>query len=337
MDEISESPCEMHQAAAHFILHPQVPIMYKLKYFAITSTMVGLQICAIYAMLSAVDDMASTDVLSSFMDMHTMDWWMHICLSFLIGFAAHAELEQSQVCDMQLYNSVTSDDPAVAASAGRWAPLLVVIHKLRQLVLLPLTLATAPIMAIEGGLNAEDVALNVMAILFILELDDGAFHSLCSRAQRAYLEGVTIPLGGREQGRLAWLTGGVALVTFGSSLLPILLYDPNAIFGANDRDDKFAGFFQASDGGPGGEPVRTLMLLSTIFFCVLTALELGYKVGCDGVCRNDTRGRNLFLWELVVAIGIAAFTFYLGTAAGVAVAATGGATVSSSNSGNATR
>ena len=71
-----------------------------------------------------------------------------------------------------------------------WAAPLVLLQKLRQFVLVPLTVATAPILAITQELDALDVALNVMAILFVFDLDDLAFAALLSRPQRAYLEGV---------------------------------------------------------------------------------------------------------------------------------------------------
>ena len=57
-------------------------------------------------------------------------------------------------------------------SLGVCVPLIL-IEKLRLQVLVPVTVVTCPILAIENGVNAQSVALNVMAVLFIFDFDDG--------------------------------------------------------------------------------------------------------------------------------------------------------------------
>ena len=43
-EDSAETPCEIHQAANHFMLHGGVPIVYKLKYALISFGVVLLQI-----------------------------------------------------------------------------------------------------------------------------------------------------------------------------------------------------------------------------------------------------------------------------------------------------
>ena len=78
--------------------------------------------------------------------------------------------------------------------------------------------AAAPILALEEGLDALSVALNVMAILFIFEVDESSFNTFLSRPQRAYLEGVTLTLSPGDHKHLAWLSIGVMLATFFAAL-----------------------------------------------------------------------------------------------------------------------
>ena len=308
---------ECHQAATHLILHPAVPFLYKLRYLSLSLGIVVLQILSILGLLIAVDEMDTEDILGKYMDMHSLDWFMHITLCFLIGFTVHAELEQSQICDIQIVQACNSDDPAISECGKRWGTPLIFIQKCRQLVLVPFTVATGPILALEGGLDAESVALNVLAILFIFDLDDGAFNSLFSRAQRQYLESVEVPLASFEQGHLAWLIWGVAVCSFGSSLFPIILFDPNAIYGSAGFDDKFAGWFQHE----GGEPVRTLTLLATCLFSALLLFEILYGFLRGGTVYGDSKtGKMIAALNVLMAIAIVAVSITVGQSMGGAVA-----------------
>ena len=311
-DECVQALSECHQAATHIILHPAVPLLYKLRYFSMSLGIVVLQSVSILALLAAVDQMGTTDILGEFRSMHILDWFMHITLCFLIGFTVHTELEQSKICDIQIVQACHSDDPAISACAKWWSAPLMIIQKMRQLVLVPFTVATGPILALEGGLDAESVALNVLAILFIFELDDGAFTSLFSRAQRQYLEAVEVSLSSHEQGHLAWLILGVAVCSFGSSLFPIILFDPNAIYGGAAVDAKFAGWFQ-NDSGAHGEPVSSLTLLSTGLFSSLMIIEVlyGYLRG-GSAYRNSKTNKVLAAMNILMAIGIIAVSVLLG-------------------------
>ena len=293
----TESPGEVHQAAFHLILHPAVPLLYKLKYLIMSVTVVALQTLAIAAMLISVTEMASDAVLVQFTEMHTLDWFMHILLCILVGFVVHQELEQSQIAGMMVTQAF--EDDAGKVSVG-WSLPLFFILRVRQHILIPLTVATAPILAIEEGLNAMNVALNVMAILFIFDLDDGALTCLFSRAQRAYLETVEIPIDAREQSRLGWLVPGLTFCSFTSTILPILLYDPNAIFCSNAMDQKFAGFFSE------GEPVKTNALITSAAFGVLGLLQLIHRL------VRDREGMGLKMWDAIISLACIGLSVYLG-------------------------
>ena len=135
-DECVQALSECHQAATHIILHPAVPLLYKLRYFSMSLGIVVLQSVSILALLAAVDQMGTTDILGEFRSMHILDWFMHITLCFLIGFTVHTELEQSKICDIQIVQACHSDDPAISACAKWWSAPLMIIQKMRQLVIL---------------------------------------------------------------------------------------------------------------------------------------------------------------------------------------------------------
>ena len=182
-----------------------------------------------------------------FTEMHTLDWFMHILLCILVGFVVHQELEQSQIAGMMVAQAF--EDDAGKVSVG-WSLLLFFILRVRQHILIPLTVATAPILAIEEGLNAMNVALNVMAILFIFDLDDGALTCLFSRTAR-------LPRDGRdphrreraEPLRLARPRPHILLVHEHHPSDFALRSECHLLFERNGP--KFAGFFSE------GEPVKT--------------------------------------------------------------------------------
>jgi hypothetical protein len=224
------------------------------------------------------------------MSMHSLDWFMHLVLLMLLGSTAVSELEQSRVCDVQIFKAMRNEDSAAATMARRWAPPLMAVQKARQLLLIPFTVATGPILAVEEGLDALSVALNVMAILFIFDVDDSAFSLLLSRPQRAYLESVSIEIDRSEHRHLAWFSIGIVVAMFFASLFPLILFDPDAIFSANAPSDKFAGFFHS------GEPVNTLTLFSVTSFSILMIVELLHAAMS---CRKGTTsaGKSIILWQ----------------------------------------
>lgn len=288
-----EHPQEVHQGAIHFCVHPAVPVVYKIKYMLMSASLVTLQAFSITALLAAVDGMQPEDISEKYMDMHTLDWFMHILLMLLIGASALSELEQSRICDIQIFDAFASDDPAIARSA-RWGFPMLAVQKCRQLLLVPITLSTAPILAIESGLDALSMALNVMAILFIMEVDESCFAYFFSRPQREYLESVEIALTEATQTHLSWLAVGTFICTFTSVLFPIILYDPNALFAGGVP---FSGWFSSE----GGEPVKTLTLLASSVFSVMHMLELSFEAVKAKVWSAPRLHMLLYAWQLALS------------------------------------
>lgn len=308
---ISEQPGELHQATNHFILHPDVPCGAKLYYLSMSSVAVGLQIMGILALLSSVEAMSVDEILSKYQAMQSLDYFMHILLCILVACTVHAECDQSNICELQVEQACTSEDAAVAATARKWAAPLVLVQKLRQFALVPLTVATAPILGITQELDALDVALNVMAILFVFDLDDLAFAALLSRPQRQYLEGVQITLAPRDVKRMTPLTLVTLALAFFASFFPIVLCDPNAIYASAAANEKFAGFWRD------GEPVKTLTALSVISFTLVYAFELVFSLAFGGeCCRKGAPMRRTRLalgaWQLLCASSALFCGFYFG-------------------------
>ena len=110
-----------------------------------------------------------------------------------------------------------SEDEEESRVAMKWSFPLLLIMRVRNQLLAPLVVVTAPILAIENGLNALNVALNVMAILFIFDFDDGVFIGLLTQRQREYLENVEIVCSPSENRDLFWM---VNLVIVGTPMDP---------------------------------------------------------------------------------------------------------------------
>ena len=68
--------------------------------------------------------------------------------------------------------------------------------------------------------------MQVMAILFIFDFDDGAFQGFFNQHQREYLESVEIVCSPRENREMAWMVGLSIVGTPLATILPLVLYDP---------------------------------------------------------------------------------------------------------------
>ena len=303
-DDAEEAPAEMHQAVIHFVLHPKVPVLYQLKYFVINLVIISLQTLSILALLSECPSLGRaairnqfrfvSDVESEYMPQGSdvfeeelekgyikqLDYFMLALMTFVIVCTILPEIEQSKVCELQVRNALLSDDPAVSSRARKWAIPLLLLQKVRQLILIPFTVATVPILAFEEGINALSVALNVVAILFLFDVDDLAMGALLSKAQRAYLEGVSIPIAAKDQKRLQRLVVLLFIAVFFACFFPVWpLYDAERGFFSNrEEGQKFAGWWAPTPvpgvPTPSGEPVGTMCLLSIISFGSLYVIEM---------------------------------------------------------------
>ena len=95
------------------------------------------------------------------------------------------------------------------------------------------------------------------------------------------------------------------MCTFGACLFPIILFDPNAIFGSADPSGKFSGFWKS------GEPAATMCFFSVLFFGGLWLVELVAKIVLQGRCATRA-GRYIIAGELVLTCAIVAIAFLIG-------------------------
>jgi multisubunit Na+/H+ antiporter MnhB subunit len=219
-------PSEFHQAVVHFIMQPKVPLRWKLYYLTMSCATIALQGLALLGLMSDIEAKTTPDILSLYQDMNTLDWWMSILVGFLTAFSVQSELSQSRLAEVMIKQAMHSEDEEESRMAIKWSFPLMLIMRVRNQVLAPLVVVTAPILAIENGLNALNVALNVMAILFIFDFDDGVFLGLLTQQQREYLENVDIVCSPSENRDLFWMVTLVILGTPLATVLPLLLYDP---------------------------------------------------------------------------------------------------------------
>ena len=196
--------------------------------------------------MSDIEAKTTHEILSLYRDMNPLDWWMSCLVGILTAFAVQNELSQSRLAEVMIKHAIHSDDEEEARTATKWSFPLLLIMRIRNQVLAPLVVVTAPILAIENGLDALNVALNVMAILFVFEFDDGVFYGLLTQPQREYLEGVDIECSPRENRDLFWMLMLVILGTPVATVLPLILYDPRwQINGGTDPSRVYAA---ASEG-----------------------------------------------------------------------------------------
>ena len=303
-EPIVVEPQEFHQAMSHFVLNPVVSFPYKCYYLFMSYFTVSVQIMALAGLLANLDHMSESEIIDTFTKMHDLDWFMHIVAWMLISANVLTETRQSQICELQVLQANMSDDPNVVANARLWTPLLVFLQKARQLVLIPLTVATAPILAIDDGVDALDVALNVMAIMFILDLDDSVLTYL-SRSQLQYLSKVDIQIESRHLRAMKLLPYGIQACAFFSTLFLMLLYHPVFV----GYGTKMPGIFK------GGEPIKTITLVSNLCFGALAFSNLAFKAYHDPAWRKGI-GACTMVWEIVTALLCLGLSIILGQVMG---------------------
>ena len=82
-----------------------------------------------------------------------------------------------------------------------WLPLTV-IQTLRLDALLPMVAATAPLLAVAVGMDAFNSALNLLAVLFVLDADDLVYSCVFARHQRCMIEAIEFTVQADDQRRL---------------------------------------------------------------------------------------------------------------------------------------
>ena len=218
------------------------------------------------------------------------DAWMFTLLSALIATVINTEVTQSGLCERQAYVALQDDPSSLNIAFATWA---VFMAKLRRNVLAPITVATCPILAIEEGLDAVHMALNVMAILFVFDFDDAMFNHLLSKPQKAYVESVEIPVDAASY-KFASLRGiAVVVVVVVAKLLPVLLFHPESFHQPAGVDEKWDGF-----KGGWGEPAYSPLFIAWLSFSTLDAVDIVFRTGqlyVKGAGRGFTRSDWFYL------------------------------------------
>ena len=247
-------PSEYHQAATFFVCHPKVPVRWKMFYLSISGGIVLLQIVSLLAMIGDIDNVDYDTLLSPtgvFGETNYLDYYMVVLVAFLTAFCVNGEWSQAHLTELMLRKAVANEGGLDALgseeaswSATKWGLAVLVIQKIRVQVFIPLTVLTAPILAIGSGddVNALNIALNVMAILFVFDFDDGVYNTLLNQQQREYLEEtVNIELSESDHREMTLLRLLVVLAVPAASILPVILYDPRwQIAGGADPMDLLA-------------------------------------------------------------------------------------------------
>lgn len=98
-------------------------------------------------------------------------------VSFLVAVSVGKEVQDIVHCRALR----TSHDENVRPSFSR---ALRALEWIRQFALLPLVVAVVPILVLHRGADALSLCFNTLALLFLLDCDNHAFHALTPRARR---------------------------------------------------------------------------------------------------------------------------------------------------------
>ena len=115
------SPSELHQASIHFAMHPSVPMHWKLYYVSLSMGALALQSIALLGLMSDIENMDTSDILSNYQSMRYLDWYMSILVGLLTAFSVQNELTQARLAEVMIKHAMASDDEAVAIVAMRWS------------------------------------------------------------------------------------------------------------------------------------------------------------------------------------------------------------------------
>merc|ERR1711924_214472 len=124
---------------------------------------------------------------------------MHVLLGLVTASCIHCEILDIRLAEIMLNEGAASDDDATAAAARWWWLPLSFLQKLRLNALLPMVAVASPMLAVFNGIDAFDAALNVLAVLFILEVDDLAYTMALSKRQQELLESMEYRVSASDQ------------------------------------------------------------------------------------------------------------------------------------------
>jgi len=245
-----------------------------------------------------------SDVLYGRLIYSTMfDWCMLILCTLLVASNAHKETKEVRMSSILLEAHdgapATADDPrggkygdgrplkpsAKGCCHYLWMFLLCEIASMRQFVVLPLVVTTVPLFALGMGMDALNVALNALAVLFILEVDNIMYSMLLSSKQQEYISSIEVDVNPQYDPRhKAWVVIDVA-VTVCAVLVPIWV---------NHYGFKGAGMFAS--------PTLEVCIFSVSLSVLLTSLVNALAAAGDvRFGRRKRFGIALFVTVLTLA------------------------------------
>lgn len=141
----------------------------------------------------------------------------------MIAGCIHSDMHNAYVAELMLSANVDHRDGKTAAAARMWWLPLVMMQRVRVVALLPLAAVTGPMLAITEGIDAFNSALNVMAILFILDVDDLFFPFLLSGHQQRMVEAIEFSVPHSLQRAIDFVAAAALVATLLSTLLIIII------------------------------------------------------------------------------------------------------------------
>jgi len=202
-DAATHNPDGLHQAVAIFCLSPAVPLQSKVYYFALASCLVGMQLFAILGVLHSIPDVNYDDIVEQVNGVWSHEGWpMHVFLCLMAACAIQQDMHDARLVELLLSIRLTHADAAISSSARFWWLPLTVIQTLRLDALLPMVAATAPLLAVAVGMDAFNSALNLLAVLFVLDADDLVYSCVFARHQRCMIEAIEFTVQADDQRRL---------------------------------------------------------------------------------------------------------------------------------------
>ena len=226
---------------------------------------------------------ARSDVLyGRVVAMSFFDWMMFLLCSNLVASSVRKEMVEIRTCFLLL------EDEATRARRGvhtLWMVLLTELAFIRQTCIMPLVIATVPIFSLGMGMDALNVALNSLAVLFILEVDNTMYAMTLSPRQQEYLSGRTIEVSPRRHPSSMLSNFLDVTITFCSIFVPLLW---NLLVGQG------AGVLVS--------PLLEAAFLSTFIWLVLMLAWTMWTLGTETRFCYQKRGRLVAMVTIVVAL-----------------------------------
>ena len=116
------------------------------------------------------------------------DFIMLALCTFLVGHAVIKERGEIRAVRFLIFYELTEKKNP----NWFWLNCYGELMNFRDLCLLPLVIATVPIFALALGMDALNIALNALAVLFILEVDNSMFSVALTERQKGYFASVEI-------------------------------------------------------------------------------------------------------------------------------------------------